>query len=67
MHALEIKHLCNFGPIVPTVSITECTKIGMIVCYLWKLNPSVRKITLTKIANYTCKLHTKETEYGAEH
>ena len=20
-----------------------------------------------KIANYTCKLHTKETEYGAEH
>ena len=34
---------------------------------LWKLNPGVRTITLTKIANYTCKLHTKENEYGAEH
>ena len=34
---------------------------------LWKLNPGVRTITLTKIANYKCKLHTKETEYGAEH
>ena len=33
---------------------------------IWKLNPGVRKITLTKIANYTCKLHAKETEYGAE-
>ena len=33
----------------------------------WKLNPGVRTITFTKIANYTCKLHTKETEYGAEH
>ena len=33
---------------------------------VWKLNPGVRTITLTKIANYTCKLHTKETEYGAE-
>ena len=31
---------------------------------VWKLNPSVRTITLTKNANYTCKLHTKETEYG---
>ena len=34
---------------------------------VWKLNPGVRKITLTKIANYTWKLHTKEIEYGAEH
>ena len=34
---------------------------------LWKLNPGVKTITLTKISNYTCKLHTKETEYGAEH
>ena len=34
---------------------------------LWKLNPCVITITLTKIANYTCKLHTKETEYGAKH
>ena len=34
---------------------------------MWKLNPCVITITLTKIANYTCKLHTKETEYGAEH
>ena len=33
----------------------------------WKLNPGVRTITLTKIANYTCKLHTKEIEYGVEH
>ena len=33
---------------------------------LLKLNLGVRTITLTKIANYTCKLHTKETEYGAE-
>ena len=32
-----------------------------------KLNPFVRTITLSKISNYTCKLHTKETEYGAEH
>ena len=32
-----------------------------------KLNPGVRKITLTKIADYTCKLHTKEVEYGTEH
>ena len=28
---------------------------------LWKLNPGVRTIALTKIANQTCKLHTKET------
>ena len=34
---------------------------------VWKLNPGVRTIALTKIANYTCKLHTKETGYGAEH
>ena len=34
---------------------------------LWKLNPGVRTITLTTIANYTCKLLTKETEYGLEH
>jgi len=34
---------------------------------MWKLNPGVRTITLTTIANYTCKLLTKETEYGAEH
>ena len=34
---------------------------------MWKLNPVFRTITLTKIANYTCKLHTKETEYGAKH
>ena len=34
---------------------------------MWKLNPGVRTITLTTIANYTCELHTKETEYGAEH
>ena len=33
-----------------------------------KLNPGVKiTITLTKFANYTCKLHTKETEYGAKH
>ena len=35
--------------------------------FLWKLKPGVRTITLTKIANYTCKLLTKETEYGEEH
>ena len=29
VHALGIKHLCNFGPIVPTVSIIECMKIVM--------------------------------------
>ena len=34
---------------------------------MWKLNPGFRTIALTKIANQTCKLHTKETEYGAEH
>ena len=34
---------------------------------MWKLNPGVITITLTKITNYTCKLHTKEIEYGAEH
>ena len=34
---------------------------------MWKLNPVVITITLTTIANYTCKLLTKETEYGAEH
>ena len=34
---------------------------------IWKLNLGVRTIKLTKIANYTCKLHTKETEYGAKH
>ena len=34
---------------------------------MWKLKPGVRTITVTKIAYYTCKLHTKETEYGAEH
>ena len=34
---------------------------------LWKLNLGVKTITLTKIANYTCKLHTKETKYRAEH
>ena len=34
---------------------------------MWKLNPGVRTITLTKIIDYTCKLHTKETEYGVEH
>ena len=34
---------------------------------MWKLNPGVRTITLTKNANYTCKLLTKETVYGAEH
>ena len=34
---------------------------------MWKLNPGVRTIALTKIANQTCKLHIKETEYGAEH
>ena len=34
---------------------------------MWKFNPGARTITLTKIANYTCKLHTKEIEYGAEH
>ena len=27
VHSLAIKHVCNFGPIVPTISITECTKI----------------------------------------
>ena len=32
-----------------------------------KFNPGVRTITLTTIANYTCKLLTKETKYGAEH
>ena len=32
-----------------------------------KLNPGVRTIAHTKIANQTCKLHTKETTYGAEH
>ena len=31
-----------------------------------KLNPVIT-IVLTKIANQTCKLHTKEIEYGAEH
>ena len=30
---------------------------------MWKLNPFVRTIALTKIANQTYKLHTKETEY----
>ena len=35
--------------------------------FLWKLNPGVRTITLTKIVNYARKLHTKETEYGVEH
>ena len=34
---------------------------------MWKLNPAVRTITLTKISNYTFKLHIKETKYGAEH
>ena len=34
---------------------------------MWKLNPGVRIITLTTIANYKCKLLTKETEYGVEH
>ena len=34
---------------------------------MWKLNPGVRTITLTKFSNYTCKLHTKETGYGAKH
>ena len=34
---------------------------------VWKLNPGVRTITLTTIANYTCILHTKEAEYGVEH
>ena len=34
---------------------------------MWKLNPGLRTITLTKISNYTCKLHTKDTEYGAKH
>ena len=29
---------------------------------MWKLNPGVRTITLTTIANYTCKLLTKENE-----
>ena len=33
---------------------------------MWKLNPGVITIALTKIANQTCKLHIKETEYGAE-
>ena len=41
--------------------------VGESVWLLWKLNPGVRTITLTTIANYTCKLLTKETEYGAEH
>ena len=34
---------------------------------MWKLNLGVRTIALTKIANQTCKLHTKETEYGEKH
>ena len=34
---------------------------------VWKLNLGFRTITLTTIANYTCKLLTKKTEYGAEH
>ena len=30
-HAVVINHLCIFGPIVPTASVTECTRIGMTV------------------------------------
>ena len=49
----------------------NCGKVSdnveIYVAVLWKLNPAFRTITLTKNANYTCKLHTKETEYGAEH
>ena len=28
-HALVLKHLCIFGLIVPSVSVTECMRIGM--------------------------------------
>ena len=40
-----------------------CDIMPMDVCHMWKLNPGVRTIALTKIVNQTCKLHTKETEY----
>ena len=33
-HGLVIKHLCIFGSIVPTVSVTKCTIIGMKTCQL---------------------------------
>ena len=32
-----------------------------------EIEPGDRLILLTTIANYTCKLLTKEIEYGAEH
>ena len=44
-----------------------CSLKVILTYKLWKLNPGVRTITLTTIANYTWKLLTKETEYGAEH
>ena len=49
------------------IAIGYFTKCSEAMPTLWKLNPGVRTITLTKIDNSTCKLHTKETEYGAEH
>ena len=35
-HSLGITHRCNFWLIVPTMSINECMKIGMIDCQLKK-------------------------------
>ena len=28
-HALGIKNICNFWSIMPIVSVTECTRLGM--------------------------------------